>query len=120
MSLSNSSNPLSPNKTQILSLFLTHEFMFHDSLSLIPLPLSVSLSIPLSAFLSPVSLSSRTHKLSASQIPIFIIVHSCLSVFPSPPPLLISVISYIFFMDVGSIAQENLHNISFSIVSCKV
>ena len=45
MSLSNSSNTFSPNKTQILSL-------------------------------SPHSLTLLTHKPSASQIPIFIIVHS--------------------------------------------
>ncbi len=29
-------------------------------------------------------------------------------------------IFYLFFIDVGSILQQNLHNISFSFASCKV
>ena len=44
----------------------------------------------------------------------------CLSVFPSPPPLFISVIPYSFFMDVGSIAQQNFHNFTLAIINCIV
>ena len=91
MSLSNSSNPFSPNKTQILSL-------------------SLSLSLSLLTHTQTTSLSN----------PHFHNCSLCFSVFPSLPSLLISVISYTFFMDVGSIAQQNLHNISFSIKSCTV
>ena len=42
----------------------------------------------------------------------------CLSVFPSPPTQFDSVISYIFFINICSILQENLHNIFFPSVSC--
>ena len=57
------------------------------------------------------SLLTHTHTRSASQIPIFIIIHSISHSFHL---LVISLISYIFFIDVGSIAQENPHNIFFS------
>ena len=58
------------------------------------------------------SLSSSTSHLRLKSH--FHICSLCLSVFLSPP-LLIVALSYIFFMNVGSTAQGNLHSRYFSI-----
>ena len=102
-----------PNSLQIQIIKTKCHFSIHQIHSL-----QTKQKYTLSLFLS---LSLLTHKqIICLSNPHFHNSSLCLSVFPSPSPLLISVISYIFFIDICSATQQNFHNLSKSPPSCNV